>query len=389
LILFDKRGVGLSDRVGYSPTLEDTMDDLLAVMHAAGARRPVLLGVSEGGPNGILFAATYPDRLAALILYGAAARFTRAPDYPWALTGEQFDRWLDQLVAGWGGPVSLEYFAPTRAGDRHFQEWWARMLRLGSSPGSVKAVLEIERDIDVRPILPAIQVPTLILHRTGDRLTRVEGARYLAQCIPGATFVELAGNDHWWWVGETDSLLGEISTFLAQISQPRPSAMLPSTERILTTLMLAELSAAQEVDDSVDRTLPEHVRALVQREVVRYRGREIRWSSNQVLAAFDGPSRAIHCAAAIRAAAKEQNMTLRAGLHTGECVFRNNEISGIAEQITIGVMRSAAPGEVLVSSTVKDLVLGSGFDFQARGSHALTSTEGDWQLFALRIDKSH
>ena len=387
IILFDKRGVGLSDRVGYSPTLEDTMDDLLAVMHAAGARRPVLFGVSEGGPNGILFAATYPERLASLILYGTAARFTRTPDYPWALTGEQFDRWLDRLIAGWGGPVSLEYFAPTRAGDRHFQEWWARMLRLGSSPGSVKAVLEIERDIDVRPILPAIQVPTLILHRTGDRVTRVEGARYLAQCIPGATFVELAGNDHWWWVGETDSLLGKITTFLDQISQPQPSSLLPSTERILTTLMLAELSAAQEVDDGIERVLPEHVRALVQREVMRYRGREVRWSSNQVLAAFDGPSRAIHCVVAVRAAAKEQNVTLRAGLHTGECVFSNSEISGIAVQITIGVMSSAAPGEVLVSSTVKDLVLGSGFDFQARGSHILTGTVGDWQLFALRNDQ--
>jgi class 3 adenylate cyclase len=363
------------------------MDDLLAVMVAAGARRPVLFGVSEGGPNGILFAATYPERLAALILYGTAARFTRAPDYPWALTGEQFDRWLDQLVAGWGGPVSLEYFAPTRARDRDFQEWWAKMLRLGSSPGSVKAVLEIERDIDVRPILPAIQVPTLILHRTGDRLTRVEGARYLAQCIPGATFVELAGNDHWWWVGETDSLLARITAFLGEISQPQPSTLLPSTERILTTLMLAEFSTAQGVGDGVERVLPEHVRALVQREVLRYRGREAGWSSNQVLAAFDGPSRAIHCVVAIRAAAKEQNVTLRAGLHTGECVFSNSEISGIAVQITIGVMSSAAPGEVLVSGTVKDLVLGSGFDFQARGSHTLTSTIGDWQLFALGNDQ--
>jgi len=251
----------------------------------------------------------------------------------------------------------------------------------------VKAVLEIERDIDVRPILPAIQVPTLILHRTGDRVTRVEGARYLAQCIPGATFVELAGNDHWWWVGETDSLLGRITTFLDQISQPQPSSLLPNTERILTTLMLAEFSAAQDVDDGVERVLPEHVRALVQREVMRYRGREVRWSSNQVLAAFDGPSRAIHCVVAIRAAAKEQNVTLRAGVHTGECVFSNSEISGIAVQITIGVMSSAAPGEVLVSSTVKDLVLGSGFDFQARGSHILTGTVGDWQLFALRNDQ--
>jgi pimeloyl-ACP methyl ester carboxylesterase len=383
IILFDKRGVGLSDRVGYPPTLEDTMDDLLAVMDAVGATCPVLFGVSEGGPNSVLFAATYPERTKALILYGTAARFTRAPDYPWALTGEQFDRWLDRLIAGWGGPVSLEYFAPTRAHEAHFQDWWARMLRLGSSPGSVKAVLEIQRDIDVRAILPAICVPTLVLHRAGDRVTRVEGARYLAQRIVGATYVELAGDDHWWWVGETDSLLARVAAFLNTIDRPQLSAPV-RMERVLATLVLAEFTGGLAAGGGASTAPPEHVRTLVRREIAHYRGQEIRWSGNRVLAMFDGPSRALHCAVAIRAAAGELGITLRAGLHTGECESANGDLGGVAVEITAAVMNSAAPGAVLVSSTVKDLVLGAPFDFDARGSYALAGSTEAWRLFELR-----
>jgi pimeloyl-ACP methyl ester carboxylesterase len=384
VILFDKRGVGLSDRVGYPPTLENTMDDLLAVLDAVGARCPVLFGVSEGGPNSILFAATYPQRLAALILYGTAAKFTRVPDYPWALTGEQFDRWLERLVAGWGGSVGLEYFAPTRAQDTDFQEWWARMLRLGSSPGSVKAVLGIARDIDIRPVVPAIRVPTLVLHRTGDRMMRVEGGRYLAQRIPGATYVELAGDDHWWWVGETDSLFARITAFLDEINQPPTVTLSPRTDWVLATLVLAEFASEQGTGDSNEQALHEQVRALVQREVAHYRGREVSWRGNRVLAAFDGPSRAIHCVVAIRAAVRERNVSVRAGVHTGECVFSDDEISGVAIQIAAGVLSKAESAEVLVSSTVKELVLGSGFEFEARGSRIIAGTSGEWHLFALR-----
>jgi pimeloyl-ACP methyl ester carboxylesterase/class 3 adenylate cyclase len=383
VILFDKRGVGLSDRVGYPPTLEDTMDDLLAVLDAVGARCPVLFGVSEGGPNSILFAATYPERIAALILYGTAAKFTRVPNYTWALTGEQFDRWRERLVAGWGGPVGLEYFAPTRAQDTVFQEWWARMLRLGSSPGNVQAVLGAARDIDIRPVVPAIRVPTLVLHRTGDRVMRVEGARYLAQRIPGATYVELAGEDHWWWVGETDSLLARITAFVDQNNQPPPAARSPRTDWVLATLVLADFASARGTGDSNGQALHEQARVLVRREIAHYRGREVSWQGNRVLAAFDGPSRAIHYAVAIRAAARERDIAVRAGVHTGECVFSDGAVSGVAIQIAAGVLSSAEAAEVLVSSTVKDLVLGSGFEFEARGSRIIAGTPGEWHLFAM------
>jgi DNA-binding SARP family transcriptional activator/pimeloyl-ACP methyl ester carboxylesterase len=219
LILFDKRGVGLSDRVGYPPTLEQTIDDVLAVMDAAGSRQAVLMGVSEGGPACILMAALHPERVPALILYGTAGKFTRSADYPWALTAEQWDRWTAQLIKGWGGPVAIEYFAPSQAGEAGLRQRWAHLLRSASSPGGIKAVLEVAREIDVRPALPAIHVPTLILHRTGDRMLRVEGARYLAGQIGGADFVEFPGDDHWWFVGDTAPVLSQIDAFLAALGR--------------------------------------------------------------------------------------------------------------------------------------------------------------------------
>lgn len=219
VILFDKRGVGLSDRIGYAPTIEDTASDMLAVMDAVGSRSAVLLGISEGGPAVMLFAATRPERTLGLILYGAPAKGSQSPDYPWALSREQFELWRDKLVNGWGGPAGIEYFAPSAANNDELQEWWAELLRLGSSPGSVKAILDVLRDIDVRGILPTIRTPTLILHRTSDRVVRIGAARFIALQIQGAHFVELTGGDHLIWVGETDLLLDTVRDFIAGLDR--------------------------------------------------------------------------------------------------------------------------------------------------------------------------
>jgi DNA-binding SARP family transcriptional activator/pimeloyl-ACP methyl ester carboxylesterase len=216
LILFDKRGMGLSDRVGYPPSLENTVADMLAVMNAVGSTNTVAFGASEGGTSSALLAATYPERVVGLILYGTAAKGIKSADYPWALTREQYDRWLAQLMINWGAALSLESFAPSRAQDERLQGWWAKLLRLASSPGEIKAVLEAMRDMDIRSALPAVRVPTLVLHRTDDRAIRVGNARFIASQIPRAQYVELPGDDHWWWIGDTQRILTEIKTFLQQ-----------------------------------------------------------------------------------------------------------------------------------------------------------------------------
>jgi len=241
VIAFDKRGVGLSDRVGYPPSLEHTMDDMNAVLDAMGAERPLLLGVSEGGPNSILFAATYPERVAGLILYGTMAKGSRSSDYPWAMPPHLYDRWLDELVNNWGQPLNIDVFAPSLTHDEAFRDWWAHMLRLSSSPGGVKAVLAVLRDIDVRHVLPAVHVPALILHRRGDQAIWPGGARYMAQQMPNARYVELPGQDHWWWVGDSEAILAEIERFGRRL---RPSSQ---PERMLGTLLMAEpLAGANE-----------------------------------------------------------------------------------------------------------------------------------------------
>lgn len=372
LILFDKRGMGLSDRVGYPPTLENTMDDILTVMQAVDCDQAVLMGVSEGGPNSALFAATYPEKVAALILFGTTARFTRSPDYPWALTAEQFDKWLDYLVTNWGGPLSLEFFAPSQAGEAEFRQWWAKLLRLASSPSGIRAVLEVAKEIDVRHILPAIRVPTLILHRTGDRMMSVEGGRYLAQHIPNAKYVELAGPDHWWWVGEVETLLTEIDTFLKDLQQPIPF------DQILATILLVEITGpAPAANDGA-------YQAALEQEINRFRGRLIRRDKTRWLATFDGPSRAIRCALGLKTVAQASGLIIRAGLHTGECQVTAQGISGAAVQIALNMLEHARPGQIIISNTVKDLVVGAGFSFEECGLYHMSGTPGEWRLFALR-----
>jgi DNA-binding SARP family transcriptional activator len=367
VILFDRRGVGLSDRVGYAPTLDDTMDDILAVMQAAGSKHAVLFGYLEGGPNSMLFSATYPERVSGLILYGTCAKWTRTENYPWAITNEQFDRWIEIISENWGAAINLELYTPSRANDPQMQNWWAKFMRLASSPGGMKDVLEVMREIDVRHILPTIRTPTLIMHRSGDRAIRIGAARYLAGQIPGAKYVEFEGDDHWFFIGDSQPILQEIKLFIQNLGSP----VIP--ERMLATILLIETIGEPENTDAIY--------AFLHQEVGRYRGSEVSWSEGRYTATFDGPSRAIHCARNILASADQREIPLRAGLHTGECEFVAGDLVGSAVQIAECVLDAAEAHEILASGTVKDLVVGSRFEFTERGHCAIEGVEGEWGIF--------
>ncbi len=377
LILLDKRGVGLSDRVGYPPTLENTMDDILAVMGAVGSTRAVLMGCSEGGTSSALFAATYPERVLGLILYGTMAKGIRSADYPWALTSEQYDRWLEHMIANWGTALNLENFAPSRVHDERLAQWWARSLRLASSPGAVKGVLQVFRDIDVRVALPAIGAPTLVIHRTDDRAIRVGNGRFLASHIPGAKYVELPGDDHWWWLGDAESILTPIESFVKGLKVPAVS------DRVLATIFAVEFVQGDQAQGEQARPQSDSAYlTLLNRQIARFRGRAMNQKKNPSIVLFDGPSRAIQCADAIRQVAREARLSVRVGVHTGECEVTNEGVSGAAVQAAVSVMEKAASGELLVSNTVKDLVTGSGFQFVDRGECRLAAA-GESRLYAL------
>lgn len=382
LIRFDKRGTGLSDRVVELPTLEERMDDVRAVMDAVGSERAALLGFSEGASMCALFAATYPKRTSALILFGAFAKRIWSPDYPWAPTPEERQKFFDAIEQGWGGIVDLESLAPSAAPDPQFREWWSTYLRLGASPGAALAHARMNTEIDIRHVLKTIRVPTLVLHRTGDQDANVEEGRYIAARIPGARFVELPGGDHLPFVGDAEAVLSEVEVFLTGV---RTS---PEAERILATVLFADIvdstRHAAELGDRRWRDLLEAYYALIRRNLAAFRGREIDTAGDGVLATFDGPARAIRCACAIRDAARGLGIEIRAGLHTGECEVLGAKLSGIAVHIGARVAAEAGAGEVLVSSTVKDLVSGSGLEFDDRGPHALKGVEEEWRLFAVR-----
>jgi pimeloyl-ACP methyl ester carboxylesterase len=384
LITFDKRGTGLSDRVAESalPTLEQRMDDVRAVMDAVGCSRAALVGVSEGGPMSALFAATYPERTVALVMYGTYAKRIRDADYPWAPSREEHAAVLASYQQNWGTPVRLEVFAPSVAEDERWRQWWARHQRLAASPGAGVALARMNIEIDIRDVLPTISVPTLILHRTGDRLTRIEGARYLATRIPGAKYIELPGDDHLPWLGEADALVAEIQEFLTGV---RPEA---EVDRVLATVMFTDIVGSTEraaaLGDARWRDLLTSFHELVRRETTRFRARIIDTAGDGVLGSFDGPARAIRCASAIRTGANALGIKVRSGLHTGECEKTGDKFAGIAVHIGARVAATAEPGETLVTSTVKDLVAGSGLRFADRGAHALKGMAGSWHLFAVQ-----
>lgn len=381
LILFDKRGTGLSDRVPIKqlPTLEQRMDDVRAVMDAAGSDRAALFGVSEGGPMCALFAATYPQRTAALVLYGSYAKRLRAPDYPWAPTSEEREHWYQLLEQGWGGVVDIDTMAPNA--DPRFREWWARYLRMSASPGAALAFGRMNAEIDIREVLPSIQVPTLILHRTGDLDMDVGGARYMASRIAGAKYLELPGNDHLPFVGDQAAILDEIEEFL---TGARHQADL---DRVLATVLFTDMVGSTErsaaLGDKGWSDLLEAHNRVIREELDRFRGREVDTAGDGFFATFDGPARAIRCACAMRNELARLGIEIRAGLHTGECELVGDKVRGLSVNIGSRVASLARPGEVLVSSTVKDLVAGSGLEFTDRGVHTLRGVPGEWRLFAV------
>lgn len=380
LIRFDKRGTGLSDRVRI-PTLEQRMDDVRAVMDAVGSEKAALFGYSEGGPMSILFSATYPARTTALIIYGSYARRLRSPDHPYGKTPEQWDEFVRRLEREWGGPAAIDVFAPGRAGDPKFQQAFASYFRQAASPGTAVEIMRMNGEIDVRPVLPVIRVPTLILHRSGDRLTEIGQARYMADRIQGARLRELAGDDHVIHVGDSDAIVDEIEMFLTGSRHD------PEPDRVLATVLFTDIAGsterAVELGDRRWRELLERHHAMVRRKLEEFRGREIDTAGDGFLMSFDGPARGVRCATAVIGEARGLGLEVRAGLHTGECEWMGDKLSGLAVHIGARVAANASPGEVLVSSTVKDLVAGSGLRFADRGTRTLKGIPGEWRIFAV------
>ena len=382
LIRFDKRGTGLSDRLSGIPTLEERIDDVRAVMDAVGSTRAALLGLSEGAAMCIVFAATYPQRTSALILYGAYAREAWAPDNPWGVTDEQLAASLKSRVENWGKGKSVDRFMPSLAGDEELRKLVGRAERASASPGAAQTLALMSHGIDVRHVLPTIGVPTLVLHRTGDLPINVENGRYLARHIKGAKYVEFPGIDHNPWAGDANSILGEIEAFLTGGRRE----VEPDLERVLATVLFTDIVGATtrvvELGDRAWKDLLTQHHSLVREQLARHRGREIDTAGDGFLAAFDGPARAVRCGRAIIDTVRKLGIHVRAGVHTGECEVIGEKLGGIAVHIGARIGDLAAADEVLVSSTVRDLVAGSGLRFEERGIHSLKGVPGTWQLLA-------
>jgi class 3 adenylate cyclase len=381
VILLDRRGTGLSDPVVNPPTLEERMDDVRAVLDAAGWQSAVIWGVSEGGPMAMMFAATYPDRVLALLLYGTYARFSRAEDYPHGYPQTANEKWLASLESKWGTGELSRSFAPSRAADPAEMRILARLERLAMSPGTAHKLFTLTTQIDVRHVLPAIRVPTLILHRTGDRPVNVGNARYLAERIAGAKYVELPGVDHTPFMGDVDALLGEVREFLTG------ERAAPESDRILATILFCDIvdstRRATELGDHDWKKLLLQFYAMVDGKLHHFRGRKLDTAGDGLFAAFDGPARAARCGAALVEAAKALSLQIRVGVHTGECEVLGEKYSGIAVHLGARVASAAEPGQVLVTSTVKDLVVGSGIHFEDLGPRTLKGVPDQWRLFRL------
>ncbi len=393
LIIFDKRGIGLSDRVPVEqlPILEERMDDIRAVMNAAGSERASLFGVSEGGAITALFAATYPERTAALVLYGA---FARAGAH--LMTPEELEARLVEIEQNWPQSIDPAVPAPSRAVDEDYRQWWTRFMKHAASPGAAIALLRMNSQIDIRHVLPTIRVPTLVMYRRAARfghgaaawrqegedvLTPAEQGHYLAEHIPAARLVELSGADHLPWVGNADEVIDEVEEFLTGVRRGR------EPDRVLTTILFTDIVGSTEIvarlGDRRWRERLERYSALVRRQLDRFRGQLVDTAGDGLLAAFDGPARAIRCARAIVEAVTALDLQVRAGLHTGECDLVSGRLTGIAVHIASRVAALASPGEVLVSSTVKDLVVGAGFEFGDKGAQMLKGVPGEWHLYTV------
>jgi pimeloyl-ACP methyl ester carboxylesterase len=383
LIVFDKRGTGLSDRVSIDnlPTLEERMDDVRAVMDAVGSEKATLIGVSEGGPMCALFAATYPERTDALVMIGSYACSRWSEDQPWARRPEAIEAMLREISKNWGGPVGLRVRAPSRVNDAAFRDWWSRYLRASASPGAVTALTHMNSFIDVRHVLSAIRVPTLIVHAARDQTLEVAYGRYLAEHITDARYLELDSQDHLPWVVDGDTVVSEIEEFL---TGERHAV---ERDRVLATVLFTDIvdstQTAAKLGDRRWREVVESHSAASSAAIARFRGSVVKDRGDGFLATFDGPARAIHCARSLCDAVRPLGIEIRAGLHTGECEIIGNDIGGIAVHTGARVSDLAGPGEVFVSSTVRDLVAGSGIEFTDRGVHTLKGVPGEWRIFAV------
>ena len=375
LILFDKRGTGLSDRVSGVPDLEVRMDDVRAVMDAVGSERAALFGQSEGGAMSMLFAATYPERTRALILFG-----TYAHHATWVLSGERLQAFLDLIERGWGTGGTVEFFVPSKASDDSFRRHWAGWERAGASPAAAIALTRMNTEIDVRAILPTIRVPTLIMHRTGDPRCDVEAGRYLGKRIPGAKYVELSGNDHG-FLEIADRVADEIEEFLTGTRSE------VEIDRVLATVMFTDIvdstKRAAELGDRQWRALLDRHDDTVRQQLARFRGQEVKNLGDGFMATFDGPARAVRCAASICELVGPLGIAVRSGLHTGEIELKHDDVADIAVHIAARVAAEAEAGETVVSSTVRDLVAGSGLRFQDRGIRALKGLPEEVHLYSV------
>lgn len=383
LVILDRRGLGMSDPVPHMPTLEERMDDVRVVMDAAGIERAALLGVSEGGPMCMLFAASFPERCSSLVLCSTFARFLRDEAAPWGRTEEDHESFLSMVEESWGMGASADLLAPGLAKDPAFRERFARLERMAASPGRARMLLEIAFATDVRAVLPSIRVPTLVLHRSGDSAISAEGARDIAAHIPTAKLVLVPGEDHVVFVGDTEPILAEIERFVTG------SRAAGAADRVLATVLFCDVvgateRAAAEGDAGWRELLLRHDRG-VRETVARFRGRVVDSAGDGHFATFDGPARAIHCAAALRDAARPLGLALRQGVHTGECELLAEKVAGLAVHIGARVAALAEPGEVWATSTVRDLVVGSRLAFDERGRHALKGVPGEWTLLAARV----
>jgi class 3 adenylate cyclase len=383
VVWFDKRGTGLSDRVGDLPILEVRADDVRAVMDAVGFARAAIFGVSEGGSMSALFAATHPERATALVFFGAFARRLRSDDYPWAPTREERDEWIRSLEGGWTGADEAAHLAPTLAKDPGFIAWFQRYGRASVSPSAAVALARMNTDIDIRAVLPTIHVPTLVLQRIGDLDVDPGNARYLAKSIPGAKLVEFPGNDHLIHAGNIDPILRELEEFLT--GHPSHDAV----DRVLTTILFTDLVGSTETasrlgDQAWTDLLSRHNQAI-RRELGRFGGREIKTTGDGFLATFDGPARAVKCAAAIRERLAELGLSVRCGIHTGECEMLQGDVGGLGVHIAARVMSLASSGQIFVTGTVRDLTAGSGIIFVDQGERPLKGVPDPWRLFEASV----
>lgn len=382
LILFDRRGTGLSDPIAGTTTLEDQMEDVTAVLDAVASEQAALFAQAEGSPMAMLYAATHPERTRALVLYAAMARVTSAPGYEWPGTRQEREQRMAETFAQWGQGARFELIAPSAAGDVALKRWFARLERVSASPGALRKLFDIAGEMDVRDVLPSISAPTLVLHRRGDQLIDVRHSRYAAEHIPGARYVELEGRDNLIVVGDSEAVVAEVERFLTGAHTP------PEPDRVLATVMFTDIVGSTEtaarLGDRAWRDVLARHDELSRSQLARHRGRPVKSLGDGFLATFDGPARAIRCALELRDAMRELGIELRAGLHTGECEAIGDDVGGLAVHIGARVGALAAPREVLVSGTVKDLVVGSGIAFADRGEHALKGVPGTWRLWAAK-----